>query len=90
MVTWQAADVAEIDGMALGIWLTAMLLVCPLTWNHEITLMLPVDLLPVVYFVTRRPPFPKIGVSLFALGIAGIVICIIRLRCGNYICISSR
>jgi hypothetical protein len=74
VVTWQAADVGELDGMALGIWLTAMLLVCPLTWNHEITLMLPVYLLPVIYFVTRRPPFPKIGVLLFALGIAGIVI----------------
>src|SRR5712692_4033716 len=74
VVTWQAADVAELDGMALGIWLTAMLLVCPLTWNHEITLMLPAYLLPVIYFVTRRPPIPKTGVSLFALGIAGIVI----------------
>ena len=74
LVTWRAADVAELDGMALGIWLTAMLLVCPLTWNHEITLMLPAYLLPVIYFVTRRPPIPKTGVSLFALGIAGIVI----------------
>jgi hypothetical protein len=74
VVTWQAADVAELDGMALGIWLTAMLLVCPLTWNHEITLMLPAYLLPVIYFVTRRPPIPKTGVALFALGIAGIVI----------------
>jgi hypothetical protein len=37
VVTWQAADVTELDGMALGIWLTAMLMLCPLTWNHEIT-----------------------------------------------------
>jgi len=36
--------------------------------------MLPVYLLPVIYLVTRRPPIPKTGVSLFALGIAGIVI----------------
>jgi hypothetical protein len=28
----------------------------------------------VIYFVTRRPPIPKTGVALFALGIAGIVI----------------
>jgi hypothetical protein len=36
--------------------------------------MLPAYLLPVIYFVTRRPPIPKTGVALFALGIAGIVI----------------
>jgi hypothetical protein len=74
VVTWQAADVAELDGMALGIWLTAMLLLCPLTWNHEITLMLPVCLLPVIYLVTRHSPLPKAGISLFLLGTAGIVI----------------
>jgi glycosyl transferase family 87 len=74
VVTWQAADVAELDGMALGIWLTVMLMLCPITWNHEITLMLPVYLLPMIYFVTRRPPIPTIGATLFALGIAGIVI----------------
>jgi hypothetical protein len=60
--------------MALGIWLTAMLLLCPLTWNHEITLMLPVYLLPIIYVVTRRVPLPKLGASLFVLGVAGIVI----------------
>jgi len=74
LVTWQAADVAELDGMVLGIWLTAMLMLCPLTWNHEITLMLPVYLLPVIYLVTRQPPLPKAGIFLFVVGIAGIVI----------------
>jgi hypothetical protein len=90
LVTWRAADVAELDGMALGIWLTAMLLVCPLTWDHEITLMLPVYLLPVIYFVTRRSPSPKIGVFCLRSVSPASSFRIIRLRCENYICISLR
>jgi peptidoglycan/LPS O-acetylase OafA/YrhL len=36
--------------------------------------MLPVYLLPIIYVVTRRVPLPKLGASLYLLGIAGIVI----------------
>lgn len=69
--TWRAADAVEIDGMAFGIWMAVMLLLCPLTWNHEITLILPAYLCAVIYFVRRNPKVPRVALVLLAIALGG-------------------
>ena len=51
IVTWQGADTPEIQGITLGMWAALMLLLCPLTWNHEITLLMPVYLFLLLYWL---------------------------------------
>jgi glycosyl transferase family 87 len=70
LTTWRAADAVEIDGMAFGLWMAVMLLLCPLTWNHEITLILPAYLCAAIDLVQRNPKLPVVALTLlvFALG----------------------
>jgi len=69
--TWNAAEVVEIDGMTFGIWMPVMLLLCPLTWNHEITLILLPYLFAAIYFVRYRPTLSWIAIIALALAIGG-------------------
>jgi hypothetical protein len=75
LTTWRAADITEIDGMAFALWMPVMLLLCPLTWNHEITLILPLYLFAAIYLIGRDVlPNSRAAASLLAVAIAGNII----------------
>jgi hypothetical protein len=74
LTTWRAADITEIDGMAFALWMPVMLLLCPLTWNHEITLILPLYLFAAIYLIRCDVPTSRAAALLLAVAIAGNVI----------------
>ena len=71
VITWRSSEASEPDGLALGIWMTAMLLVCPLTWNHEITLTLPIYLFAAASVMRGREGIAPAGASALILAAAG-------------------
>ena len=70
LITRRARTDPIVDGITLGLWLAAMLLLSPLSWNHEVTLTLPIYLFSAIGVVTAAP-ISIGGIALASLAIAG-------------------
>jgi len=73
IVTLRAAEDRETDGLCFGLWLAVALLISPLTWHHELLLLMPLYIFAGVFAFRGGIDSPG-GFGLLAIGLAGFVI----------------
>ncbi|MFZ0889021.1 MAG: glycosyltransferase family 87 protein [Candidatus Binataceae bacterium] len=71
-VTLNAPDDPETDGLCFGLWLAVALLISPVTWLHELPLLLPLYLFAGALMLRGRID-QRAGFWLLAIGLIGFV-----------------
>ncbi len=71
--TLRTLPIRELDGLCAGLWIAASLIMSPLAWPHELTLLLPM-LLALAVGIARGVPIRSTRLLLLLAGILGVIL----------------